>query len=150
MVDLGYNYRLTDFQSALGISQLAKLDAWLARREAIARSYDEAFDGIQAVNPLAIRPDVVHAYHLYVVQLEVAQIRGGRAGAYRALRDQGIGVNVHYMPVHLQPYYRQLGFAPGQYPEAEAHGAEAITLPMYPGLTDDQQDHVVRVLESLL
>ncbi len=106
MVDLGYNYRLSDIQCALGITQLAKLPASVARRQAIARQYDEAFREVPAVKPLAVRGDVCHAYHLYVVRLELEALTADRAAIFRALRAEGIGVNVHYLPVHLHPYYQ--------------------------------------------
>jgi UDP-4-amino-4,6-dideoxy-N-acetyl-beta-L-altrosamine transaminase len=151
MVDLGYNYRLTDFQSALGISQLAKLDAWLARRQAIARRYDEAFARIEGVSPLAVRRDVVHAYHLYVIQLELEQLRVGRTEVYRALRDEGIGVNVHYIPVHLHPYYRErFGTDRGLCPNAEQAYERILTLPLFPRMSDADEDDVVRAVTGVL
>lgn len=146
---LGYNYRLTDIQAALGSSQLTRLDRYVARRNEIARRYSEALAGLHLQLP-HVSPENLSAFHLYVVRVPPVPGRVNRCELFAQLRAAGIGVNVHYMPVHLQPYYRQLGFAPGQFPEAEAHAAEAITLPMYPGLTDGQQDHVVRVLESFL
>jgi perosamine synthetase len=151
MVDLGYNYRLTDFQSALGLSQLGKLDAWLARRQAVARRYDEAFAEVEGVTPLTVRPDVGHAYHLYVVQLELAHLRGGRAEVYRALRDEGIGVNVHYIPVHLHPYYRErFGTEPGLCPNAEQAYERILTLPLFPRMSDSDVDDVVRAVTGVL
>ncbi len=117
MIDLGYNYRLTDIQCALGISQLAKLPQSIARRRAIAAEYDAAFAGLPGVRPLAVRPDVSHAYHLYVVQLELERLRVDRGQVFRALRAEGIGVNVHYLPVHLHPYYRsRFGTSPATAP----------------------------------
>ena len=121
MVDLGYNYRITDFQCALGMSQLRKLPDWVARRQAIARRYDEAFAEVPAIQPLVVRDEVSHAYHLYVIQLKLNQLAVDRAEVFAALRAENIGVNVHYIPVHLHPFYRQrFGTGPGDCPVAEA------------------------------
>lgn len=130
MVELGYNYRLTDIQCALGLSQLAKLPAFLERRRAIARTYDAAFAGT-AVRPLARPEGRLHAYHLYVVRVP------RRGEVFASLRAAGIGVNVHYIPVHLHPYYRErLGTGPGLCPVAEAAYEEILSLPLFPGMTD--------------
>ena len=134
MVDLGYNYRLTDLQCALGLSQLRKLRQWVTRRQEIARRYDMAFAEMPAVQPLAVRPEVAHGYHLYVVRFDLSQLRAGRAEIFAALRAEGIGVNVHYIPVHLHPFYRQrFGTGRGECPVAEAAYERIITLPMFPG-----------------
>ena len=120
MVDLGYNYRMTDFQCALGMTQLSKLPGWVARRQEIARRYDEAFAEMPAVEPLAVRDDVCHAYHLYVIRLDPKELQATRAQIFAALRAEGIGVNVHYIPVHLHPFYReQFGTGLGLCPMAE-------------------------------
>ena len=143
MLELGYNYRLTDLQAALGISQLRKLPAWVERRREIARRYDEAFEGMSGVRPLAVRPEVWHSYHLYVVLLDH---EGGsdRTAVFRALRADGIGVNVHYLPVHLQPFYRKrFGTGPGLCPAAEAAYEKMLSLPMFPGMTDADVDDVI-------
>lgn len=137
MVDLGYNYRLTDFQCALGLSQLKKLPAWVERRRAIARHYDEAFADLPAVQPLRVGPDVLHAYHIYPIQLDLDRLRVDRAAIFAALRAENIGVNVHYIPVHLHPFYRRrFGTAPGLCPVAESAYERLITLPLYPGMTE--------------
>jgi len=137
MVDLGFNYRLTDLQCALGITQLAKLPQSVARRQAIARQYDAAFAGLPAVRPLEVRPDVCHAYHLYVVQLDLDALRGDRGAVFQALRAEGIGVNVHYVPVHLHPYYRdRFGTGPGDCPAAEAAYERILSLPIFPAMSD--------------
>ncbi len=147
MVDLGFNYRLTDIQCALGISQLPKLPAWIRRRQAIARRYDEAFDHMPAVRPLAVRPEVSHAYHLYVIRLELDRLRVDRAAVFSALRAEGIGVNVHYIPVHLHPYYRRtFGTAPGDCPVAEAAYERILSLPIFPAMTDEDADDVIRAV----
>jgi len=133
---LGYNYRLTDFQCALGISQLTKLQGWLARRKQIAERYDEMFSDMPGIEPLTTRPDVSHAYHLYVVRVK------NRDELYDTLRDNGIGVNVHYIPVHTQPYYASK--FPSSCPVAEAAYEEILTLPLYPALTDREVEEVIR------
>ena len=144
MVDLGYNYRLTDFQCALGLSQLKKLPKSLARRRAIAHRYDEAFASVPGVKPLVVSPDVLPAYHLYVVRLDLVRIGKDRDTAFRLLREKGIGVNVHYIPVHLHPYYRQrFGTEPGMCPVAEAACDRILSLPMFPAMTDADVERVI-------
>jgi len=150
MVDLGFNYRLSDIQCALGITQLAKLPASIARRQAIARQYDEAFGQSLYVKPLAVCPDVSHAYHLYVICLELASLTADRAAVFRALRAEGIGVNVHYMPVHLHPYYQnKFGTRPGMCPVAEAAYERLLSLPMFPAMTDEDVGDVVQAVEKV-
>jgi perosamine synthetase len=132
MVDLGFNYRITDFQCALGISQLRKLPAWVARRQKIACHYDAAFADLPGVRPLAVQPEVSHAYHLYVIQ-----VAAGRARVFAALRAAGLGVNVHYIPVHLHPFYRRrLGTGVGLCPAAEAAYERIISLPIFARMND--------------
>jgi len=151
MVDLGYNYRLTDFQCALGISQISRLEQSVTRRREIARRYDEAFTRMPAINPLAVRPYVSHAYHLYVAQLDLDRLTAGRAEIFRALRSEGIGVNVHYVPVHLHPYYRShFGTAEGMCPCAESAYSRIISLPMFPTMTDDDADDVIAACAKVL
>jgi len=147
MGDLGFNYRLTDIQCALGISQLPKLPAWVRRRQAIALRYDAAFARMPAVRPLAVRPEVSHAYHLYVIRLELDRLRVDRAAVFSALRAEGIGVNVHYIPVHLHPYYRRtFGTAPGDCPVAEAAYERILSLPIFPAMTDEDAEDVIRAV----
>lgn len=147
MVDLGYNYRLTDIQCALGLSQLGKLRGWVERRQAIAARYDTAFAELPAVRPLAVRPEATHAYHLYMVRFDLARLKADRATIFQAMRAEGIGVNVHYIPVHLHPFYQQrFGTGPGLCPVAEAAYEELITLPIFPTMSDqDAQDVVAAV-----
>lgn len=146
---LGFNYRLTDVQAALGLSQLARLEAYVERRNALARRYDAALSDLPLRLPY-VRPENRSAFHLYVVRVEAAAGERERRRVFEALRSRGIGANVHYMPVHLQPYYRALGFREGSCPEAEAHGRTAITLPLYPGLEEAAQDRVVEALHDVL
>ncbi len=151
MVDLGYNYRLSDLQCALGLSQLAKLDRWLARRRAIAAEYDAAFSQLPPVNPLSVNPGVEHAYHLYVVKLDLKRLRASRAQVFAALRAEGIGVNVHYIPVHLHPYYREhQGTAAGLCPRAEAAYEQILSLPMFPLMSDQDVRDVIEAVHKVV
>ena len=145
-VELGYNYRITDLQAALGHSQLARLDDYVARRHAIAARYDAALAGLPLTTPWQ-HPDSRSALHFYPIRLHDA---ARRREVFEALRAAGIGVNVHYIPVHTQPHYRRLGFRPGDFPEAERYYAGAISLPMFPTLTPAQQDEVVAALARVL
>lgn len=150
MVDLGYNYRLTDLQCALGLSQLQKLPRSLARRRSIAKWYDEAFTEIPGIEPLGVSPDVLHAYHLYVVRIDPEKTGMDRGTAFRMLRERGIGVNVHYIPVHLHPYYRKrFGTGPGLCPVAEAAYERILSLPMFPAMTDADLERVVDSVEQV-
>jgi UDP-4-amino-4,6-dideoxy-N-acetyl-beta-L-altrosamine transaminase len=148
-LDLGYNYRLSDIQSALGISQLARLDQFVARRTALARRYDAALENLPVRLPWQDL-NTASAWHLYVVRLQLDRIETSRAEVFAALRQAGVGVNVHYIPVHTQPYYRRLGFGSGDFPVAEAYYEEALTLPLYPGLTEAEQDVVIARLGAAL
>jgi dTDP-4-amino-4,6-dideoxygalactose transaminase len=144
-LDLGFNYRLTDLQAALGLSQLARIDAFVARRHALARRYDAALRDLPVVTPWQ-HPDCVSAMHLYVVRLDRSRIRRTHRQVFDALRAASIGVNLHYIPVYRQPYYARLGPGAAACPEAERYYAEAISLPMFPALTEPQQDRVVAAL----
>lgn len=147
IVDLGYNYRLTDFQCALGLSQLQRLPAWIQCRQQLARRYDEAFRDLAEVAPLAVRAGVEHAYHLYVVRLALERLRRTRAEVFAALHEAGIGVNVHYLPVHLHPFYRRrFGTRPGQCPVAEAAYERILSLPLFPAMPADDLDTVVQAV----
>lgn len=148
-LELGFNYRLTDIQAALGDSQMRKLDRFVARRRELARRYAELLQGLPLTLPWQ-HPDADSAWHLYVIRLKLDQIRTTHRAVFEALRAVGIGVNLHYIPVHTQPYYRQLGFGPGQFPEAERYYAEAISLPMFAKLTDAEQTRVVMELERIV
>ena len=141
-VDLGWNYRMTDLQAALGLSQLDRLDDYVARRHGHARAYDTAFAGLPLTCPWQ-HPDSHSALHLYVVQLDDPT---RHRAVFEGLRARGIGVNLHYIPVHLQPFYRAMGFGAGDFPAAEDYYARAISLPMYPTMTEAQGDSVVRAM----
>lgn len=146
---LGFNYRMTDIQAALGISQMRRLDEFVGRRRLLAQRYDELLADLPLTLPWQ-HPDGLSAFHLYVIRVASASGGKDRRRVFDELRSAGIGVNVHYIPVHLQPYYRQLGFADGYCPEAEHYYREAITLPLYYGLGEGPQERVVAVLKDIL
>lgn len=143
MAELGFNYRLPDVQCALGLAQLSRLDGWVAKRQQIAGWYGQALAGMAGVTPLALRPDRTHAYHLYVVALDATL---DRDAVFARLRATGIGVNVHYAPVHLHSYYRGRGYSPGLAPVAESISQHILTLPMFPAMA---QSDVQRVADAL-
>lgn len=141
--ELGFNYRLTDLQAALGISQLQRINQFVTRRNTLADQYDALLANLPLKTPY--RPaDQLSACHLYVIRLDDQRIH---RQVFETLRAEGILVNLHYTPVHLQPYYRQLGFAPGDFPQAEHHANCAISLPVYPDMCDDDIDRVVTALK---
>ena len=146
-IALGFNYRMTDLQAALGVSQMKRLDGFVARRHALARRYDEMLVGLPVVTPWQ-HPDSYSGLHLYVIRLGPTQTNRRQRHVFESLRSQGISVNVHYIPVHTQPYYLNLGFEPGDFPQAERYYAEAISLPMFHGMTEAQQDAVVEALRK--
>jgi perosamine synthetase len=151
MVALGYNYRLTDLQCALGISQLKKLSGWVNRRQAIARLYNEAFSKQILVRPLAVKDNISNSYHLYVIKIDFTKLPVDRTTVFAKLRTEGIGVNVHYIPVHLHPYYqKKYGTGPGLCPAAEAAYEQILSLPMHPGLTDQDIDTVCNILQNVI
>jgi perosamine synthetase len=146
MVDLGYNYRLTDFQCALGLSQLTKLREWIGRRTEIAARYTLAFRSLPEVEPLTVLPDRRSAWHLYVVQLNLKMLRVNRAQIFQALRAKKLGVNVHYIPVHWHPYYQRLGYEKGNCPVAEAAYERLVTLPLFPAMSDNDVEYVINTV----
>ncbi|WP_219095690.1 UDP-4-amino-4,6-dideoxy-N-acetyl-beta-L-altrosamine transaminase [Pseudomonas sp. UMAB-40] len=148
-VELGFNYRITDLQAALGLSQLNKLDHFIERRRELAARYDQLLAYLPLTLPSA-QPEAGSAWHLYVVRLQTDRINLSHRQVFEGLRSAGVGVNLHYIPVHLQPYYRDLGFAEGDFPQAERYYDEAISLPMFPLLSDEQQDYVIEQLRRLL
>lgn len=144
MTDLGYNYRLSDLQCALGLSQLTKLPRWLQQRRTLAAAYDGLLKDVPGVNPLAVQPDVSHAYHLYVVRLPE------RNRVFQALKAAQIGANVHYIPVHLHPYYRQhLCTFPGMCPKAEQAFESILSLPLFPQMSVADVERVVQTIMTL-
>ena len=137
MQELGFNYRITDFQAALGVSQLKRADTGLKRRQLIARRYNEAFAKNNNIKIPFVSDDVFHAYHLYIIQVE------DRLGLYNYLREQGIYAQVHYVPLHLMPYYAQRGNKKGDFPVVEDYYEHCLSLPIYPTLTDEEQSYVI-------
>lgn len=148
-VDLGFNYRMTELQAALGVSQMDRLDAFVARRHELAKRYDQLLADLPVTRPWQ-HPDSYSGLHLYVIRLQLDNIRKNHRQVFEALRERGIGVNLHYIPVHTQPYYQAMGFAAEDFPEAMAYYREAISLPMFQGLTNEQQDTVVECLDRAL
>jgi UDP-4-amino-4,6-dideoxy-N-acetyl-beta-L-altrosamine transaminase len=146
---LGFNYRMTDIQAAIGLSQLQRLPQYVDRRNSLARRYDGGLRHLPLQLPV-VQPGARSAFHLYVVRVRPEWAGMQRARIIDDLRSRGIGVNVHYMPVHLHPYYKNKGFASGQYPESEAYGQTAITLPLYPRMTDENHDQVLSAVAAAL
>lgn len=147
---LGYNYRLTDFQAALARSQLRRLPEWVERRRVLAGRYRAALRDIAGFEPLECDPDVEHSYHLFVVQVDDAVIEGGRDRAFAALRAEGIGVNVHYLPVHLHPYYRrEFGTGEGLAPAAERAYERILTLPLFPAMSEGDLEDVITAIRKV-
>lgn len=151
MTDLGYNYRITDFQCALGISQLAKLPQWIQRRQEIADMYKMAFINSDYIKPLEVSKDVSHAYHLYVVRIDFTKLRINRAKLFTQLKHKDIGVNVHYIPVHLHPFYtNKYKTKKGDCPIAELVYEEIISLPIYPAMADEDVRRVIGVVQDII
>jgi UDP-4-amino-4,6-dideoxy-N-acetyl-beta-L-altrosamine transaminase len=145
-LELGYNYRMTELQAALGLSQLSRLDEYVAKREALAARYDELLANLPVALP-GRAAGARSSWHLYVIRLNDP---GLHRRTFEALRQAGIGVNLHYIPVHLQPYYRELGFGEGDFLLAEDYYERAISIPLHPGLSENEQDYIARSLEVLI
>jgi perosamine synthetase len=151
MVDLGFNYRLTDLQCALGLKQLEKAGAWLERRREIASRYRDEMAQTDGVEPLSTVPDIDHAYHLFVVRFSGRKLAENRAKIFTALRAEGIGVNVHYIPVHLHPFYgTRFGTGPGLCPVAEEEYRHILSLPMFPAMTDRDVGDVLTAIDKIV
>lgn len=148
-IDLGFNYRMTDIQAALGLSQLKCLDRFVAERWKIAQEYNEQLAQLPLKLPIQI-PDSYSAYHLYIVRVQLEKVTRSHQKIFEGLREAGVGVNLHYIPVYRQPYYQQFGYEISAYPQAESYYKEAITLPIYPNLTRALQNHVVHSLYNNL
>lgn len=146
-IDLGYNYRMTELQAALGVSQMQRLDAFVARRHQLAQRYDKLLASLPVTTPWQ-HPDSYSGLHLYVVRLQLDKINKTHREVFEELRGQGIGINLHYIPVHTHPYYQRMGHKVGDYLQAEQYYAEAISLPMYVGLSETDQEAVVSLLGS--
>lgn len=148
-IELGYNYRMTELQGALGVSQMERLDAYVTRRHQLALRYDELLAKLPVTTPWQ-HPDSYSGLHLYPIRLQLDKITKGHRQVFESLREQGIGVNLHYIPVHTQPFYQRMGFQSADFPQAQAYYREAISLPMFATLTDVQQEAVIRILAEVL
>jgi UDP-4-amino-4,6-dideoxy-N-acetyl-beta-L-altrosamine transaminase len=148
-IELGFNYRMTELQAALGVSQVDRLDDFVARRHELARRYDDMFTDFPVVTPWQ-HPDSYSGLHLYVIRLKLDEIRASHREVFESLRERGIGVNLHYIPVHTQPYYKEMGFQADDFPQAMSYYREAISLPMFQGMTYEQQDQVIEALKLSL
>ena len=148
-VDLGFNYRMTDLQAALGVSQMQRLDDFVSRRHELAKRYDRLLADLPLTLPWQ-HPDSYSGLHLYVIRLQLDNINQSHREVFEALKQQGIGVNLHYIPVHTHPYFSQMGFKEDDFPQSMAYYREAISLPMFHGLTYEQQDTVIECLKRAL
>jgi len=146
-IDLGFNYRMTELQAALGVTQMERLDQYVARRHQLAERYDDLLSELPVTTPWQ-HPDSYSGLHLYVIRLQLDKIARTHLQVFEALRELGIGVNLHYIPVHTQPYYQRMGFKASDFPEAQRYYAEAISLPMFQAMLEGQQDQVVQALVS--
>jgi len=142
-IELGFNYRMTDIHAALGLSQLERLDEFIEQRNELTQNYEEAFAD-DPIKRQVVPEEAYSARHLYVIRVPKYQ----HLSIFEKFRSEGIGVNLHYMPVHLQPYYRNFGFQEGDFPEAEKYGKEAISLPIFLKLTAEKQNRVIALLKS--
>ncbi|MFT6910013.1 MAG: dTDP-4-amino-4,6-dideoxygalactose transaminase, partial [Oleiphilaceae bacterium] len=148
-IDLGYNYRMTELQAALGLSQLGRLNLFVSQRNSLAQSYDEQLKTLPVITPFR-HPNSLSSLHLYVIRLNLEIISISHQEVFEGLRLRGIGVNLHYIPIHTHPFYQNMGFKSGDFPHAELYYQEAISLPMFPALSDLQQRKVVMTLEDLI
>lgn len=148
-IDLGFNYRMTELQAALGVSQMERLDQYIARRHQLAARYNEQLSTLPITLPWQ-HADSYSGLHLYVIRLQLEKIAKTHRQVFESLREQGIGVNLHYIPVHTQPYYARMGFKPEEFPEAQSYYREAISIPMFQTMTSDQQDAVIASLQKAI
>lgn len=148
-IELGFNYRMTDMQAALGCSQMDSLDEFVARRRYVVKRYNEKLKGLPLRTPYqdeATNP----SWHIYIIRVDFTKVKLSKKEIFARMRDRGIVLNLHYIPVHTQPYYQKLGFQKGDFPVSEKYYEEAITLPLYYDLTDEQQDEVIEALKEVL
>ncbi len=148
-IDLGLNYRLTDMQAALGCAQMVRLHKFVARRHELAARYDELLTDVPIDLPFR-HPDTYSGFHLYVIQLKLGEIAKTHRQVFEELRENRIGVNLHYIPIHLQPFYKDLGFKPGHCPNAEEYYSRSISIPLFHAMSNEQQDRVIAVLKEVV
>ncbi|WP_339532797.1 UDP-4-amino-4,6-dideoxy-N-acetyl-beta-L-altrosamine transaminase [Pseudomonas mucidolens] len=148
-IDLGFNYRMTELQAALGVSQMERLDQYIARRHQLAARYNDLLASLPVTTPWQ-HEDSYSGLHLYVIRLQLDKINKTHRQVFESLREQGIGVNLHYIPVHTQPYYADMGFKPEDFPAAQNYYREAISIPMFQTMSDEQQDQVVAAITKAL
>lgn len=148
-IDLGFNYRMTELQAALGVSQMSRLSGFVSARHQLSKRYSENLAELPITLPYQL-PNTYSGLHLYVIRLNLNEISKTHKAVFDELREQGIGVNLHYIPVHLQPYYQKMGFKQGDFPNAESYYSNAISLPMFHGMTHEQQDEVISKLTIIL
>lgn len=148
-IDLGYNYRMTELQAALGLSQMTRLDEFVSRRHELAANYNKTLTDLPLTLPWQ-HPDAYSGLHLYVIRLDLSKLNKSHLQVFEELRERGIGVNLHYIPVHLQPYYQAMGFKQGDFPIAEQYYQDAISIPMFHGMSDDDQKLVIDILGDVL
>jgi UDP-4-amino-4,6-dideoxy-N-acetyl-beta-L-altrosamine transaminase len=148
-IELGFNYRMTELQAALGVSQMARLDSFVSHRHKLAQRYDKLLADLPIFIPWQ-HPDSYSARHLYVIRLKLDEIKRTHLEVFESLRELGVGVNLHYIPVHTQPFYKAMGFSAGQFPQAMGYYREAISLPMFQSMTDEQQHQVIDSLKIAL
>lgn len=148
-IELGFNYRMTELQAALGISQMTRLDEFVNRRHELVKRYNKELADLPITLPWQ-HPDSSSASHLYVIRLKLKEMHKSHNEVFDQLRKKNIGVNLHYIPVHLQPHYQQMGFQKGDFPEAEKYYQEAISIPLFPSMTDEQQSYVIKSLNEVL
>jgi len=148
-ISLGFNYRMNDIQAALGLSQMQKLDKFVARRHELKKRYDFLLDGLPIIRPYQ-NEDCYSALHLYPIQIDVRKTIKSRSEVFNKLRENGIGVNVHYIPIHSQPFFKKLGFKEGDFPNAEKYYDNAISMPIYSSMSDTQQDQVAKKMKKIL
>ena len=148
-VDLGFNYRMTELQAALGVSQMQRLDEFTTKRHILQERYDSLLSGLPIIKPYQDK-DSYSALHLYPIQIDVDKSGRSRKQIFNKFVENGVNVNVHYIPIHMQPYYQQFGFKEGDFPNSEAYYACTISIPLFYGMTDSQQDRVVSILKKAL
>jgi len=147
--ELGFNYRMTDIQAALGLSQMKRLNEFVSKRHTIAKRYNKLLMSFPVITPWQ-HEDNYSGMHLYIIRINLEKIKNSHRQVFEILREGGIGVNLHYIPVYTQPYYEKIGFNKNDFPEANNYYAAAISLPMHPGLTLEEQDKVILALSKAL